>query len=72
MTTTTMKRKNAELTEDDKVIIRRALSRHYRALFAAADKCTGSLYPRINLGEATRTAELLRKLLGPDEQISDE
>jgi hypothetical protein len=36
---------------------------------AAADKCAGNLWPVLYANEAERTEALLRKLLGPDEQI---
>lgn len=58
-----------KLTDDEKGIIRRAFSKHYHSLRRAADKCMGGLWPNIYLCEAERTAELLKKLLGKDEEI---
>jgi hypothetical protein len=58
-----------KLTEDEKGILRRALSRHYHGLQRAAENCSGGLYPVIYSGEADRTAELLRKLVGKKEKV---
>ena len=51
------------LSEGEKGIIRRAMSRHYNALVAASNKCVGSLYPGIYYGEAERTRELAKRLV---------
>jgi hypothetical protein len=57
------------LTEDDKGILRRALSRHFNSLLRAADKCAGDLYPVLYRSEADRTHKLLQRLVGKSENI---